>query len=187
MPTYLPTFETAETHLADLGDGLGPAARILRLWRPYAETGATPRAVTASSKPAVARVDLTRWLADCPHRCGNAQVVAWTDRRFFCVACENGGSGRWAPVAWPDDELVEAAELILIQRPLRNRFFDPAAETVGDLATENDWQGFPSNLPDRLERRITRPPMPASVVDDAALTGRRADKLDRLAPRKKRR
>lgn len=163
MP-YTPTLETGDTHLVDLGDGLDPAERILRLWEPYATTGSKPAGV-AKGVVAHARIDDGRWIVDCPFNCGNAQLPSHVDRRFFCILCENAPvSGKWVMVQWPEDDAIEAAEILMSNRPRRGKWWNPEIETVGDLATENDFQGFNSDLPARLETRITRPPIVRGVI-----------------------
>lgn len=155
---YTPRLEHGEQHLPDTGAGLAPAERILALWAPYATQGAKPKGVDRT-RVAHARIDYGRWIADCPYGCGGAQVPPWTDRRFFCINCANGGTGKWCPLEWPDAADVETAETLMQYRPPRGHFFDPRIETVSDLAVENTFQGYASDLPEHLEARLTRVPI----------------------------
>lgn len=94
------------------------------------------------AEPARVRFDVDRWLVDCPNPdCASAQYASWSDRRFFCVDCDNGHvGGRWLPVEWPDDP--EGIEAVMLVRPAKHRLM-AAGETLAELRDENVAQGFP--------------------------------------------
>lgn len=75
----------------------------------------------ATAPAIIAYVNQGRWVADCPFGCGSAQVVAETDKRFYCCGgngCQNYGAGnKTIPVAWPDLDLQAAIENLLVVRP----------------------------------------------------------------------
>lgn len=88
---------------------------------------------------AYARVDLGRWIADCPW-CKSAQFASREDHRFFCTECGNAPvHGAWITVLWPDE--WEEIEQILGQRlNVGNQWWSPG-ETLDKLEEENRVQG----------------------------------------------
>lgn len=131
-------------------------AVVFRMWRHSSGRerlqmkGAWPTKVT-QAVTAYAYVNHGRWMIDCPWGCNSAQYAARSDRRFFCVECDSGGTAQWAPVEWPDDLEVAAIEAALGLRPdetLRN--WEPPTmreakhlkpETAADLVAENKDHG----------------------------------------------
>jgi len=57
-----------------------------------------------------AYVDFGRWLANCPHRCGGAEMVSEVYPFFYCLSC--GGDGTWWPVVFPDNARRIEVELL---------------------------------------------------------------------------
>ena len=92
---------------------------------------------TVKTPYAVARVDLGRWVADCPSPiCWSAQEVSREDRRYFCPGCCNAYvHGAFVNVMWPEDE--QEIERLLMARPYEmNRFWHPY-DTIELLRKEN--------------------------------------------------
>lgn len=95
---------------------------------------------------AVARVNASRWLADCPQPgCNGAELVNLDDPRFFCCECRNAGfAGLPVTVEVPDPELRGQVEETLLARPVpATRNWTPG-ETVETLHLENDAHGVAS-------------------------------------------
>ncbi len=86
--------------------------------------------------PALARVDLGRWLVDCGD-CANAVIVDDLDLIVICPKCGSGGC--WREVIMPA-ERVKIEELLLMRPGFRdanrNRFWFPG-ESVDQLVMEN--------------------------------------------------
>jgi hypothetical protein len=94
-----------------------------------------------------ARVDLGRWICDCPW-CASAQNASREDHRFFCVHCGNSpAGGQWIEVVWPEEQEIADVENLLGQRHRTNQWYTPTCaaaappwfkrETVADLVAEN--------------------------------------------------
>jgi hypothetical protein len=135
-----------------------PEAAVFRYWRHHTGVAGPQRLQMKGPWPtkvlpspvAIARVDHSRWIADCPFEgCHGAEYVSKTDRRFFCIACSNGGTGQWIRVQLPDEVELAAIEATLGRRPSGapgtpqcTRHWDPrAGETVADLEAENQLAG----------------------------------------------
>ena len=101
--------------------------------------------------PAVARVDLGRWLVDCGD-CANAAVVDDLDLFFICTKC--GSRGSWREVIMPA-ERAEIDEILLMRPGFRdanlNRFWFPG-ESIDKLMMENIEHEIP--IPQRYIARI---------------------------------
>lgn len=95
---------------------VGRGLRPIRDWR-------------ASGAPLVAYVNHSRWAADCPEGCSDAEFADPKWPRFVCTKC---GSGVW-PVRFPKDRL--AIEALLLLRPEENRNW--SGESLADLRIEN--------------------------------------------------
>jgi hypothetical protein len=99
---------------------------------------------------AVARVEHSRWLVDCPltdparddEPCRGAQFASKTDPRLWCVDCKNAAvGGQWLEVVWPSDSMVRAIERSLGKRPRKlNRNWYPH-ESRTQLEAENRLMG----------------------------------------------
>jgi hypothetical protein len=123
-----------------------PEAVVFRLWRHGPGTPAQlqgqmkgPMPVEVLADPvAHAYVSHGRWAIDCPFEgCSSAQYASKTDPRFFCIECDNGGTGKWVTVVWPSEVDVAAIETALLVRPgLANRNWLPD-EPVANLLEEN--------------------------------------------------
>jgi hypothetical protein len=76
-----------------------------------------------------------RWLVRCAW-CHSTQYASREDHRFYCVECDNGGSGEWVKTEWP----LHAAriEKALGRRPMKHHRNWETNESVGDLVHEND-------------------------------------------------
>lgn len=102
--------------------------------------------IDIEAAPAVARVNLGRWITDCPQpRCPGTSFV-WINgpRQFFCPICGNRGiGGRFRLVDIPDD--WEMGERVLVERHIFTERNWTPAETVIDLAIENLEGGY--NVP----------------------------------------
>lgn len=100
---------------------------------------ALPRMVT-NKATTYARVDLGRWIVDCPW-CKSAQHASKEDHRFFCVECGNAEvKGAWVPVHWPEE--WRDIEKVLERRPDKgNQWWTPVKETLADLRAENKEHG----------------------------------------------
>lgn len=104
--TFTPNLQTAETRDAHPSvAGVPPAAwAATRFWPHRTHPFTPPTGVAVGPDAAVhVLVNQGRWVIECPD-CPSAQVASHTDRRFFCVDCENRAvAGLWRPVLWPDD------------------------------------------------------------------------------------
>lgn len=129
-------------HHPDLRWGNTTAAERIVLAHWHMETDGfhvTLPAMTTNKATAYARVDLGRWIVDCPW-CKSAQHASREDHRFFCVECGNAPvRGQWITVHWPN-EWAEIEE-ILSKRPDKgNQWWSPG-ETLKSLQAENDEHG----------------------------------------------
>lgn len=99
------------------------------------------RAPTGISGVRVAAyVNHARWVCDCPAPgCGNAQLVATSDPRFYCAECRNAAwRGAAHEVTLP--RFAEDVERLLNIRPTSKQNWHPS-ETIIDLEQENtDWR-----------------------------------------------
>jgi hypothetical protein len=125
-----------------------PERIVLRYW--HMETSGFHIAFSdkvSSAALTYARVDLGRWICDCPW-CGSAQNASREDHRFFCVECGNSpAGGQWISVVWPSESDIAEIEDLLGRRHKRNQWYTPAdaatapdhfvRETIADLAAEN--------------------------------------------------
>lgn len=93
---------------------------------------------TTNAATAYARVDLGRWIVDCPW-CKSAQAASREDHRFFCVECRNVAvHSAWVPVFWPNE--WEEIEALLAHRQVGNQWWSPG-ETLAKLEAENKEHG----------------------------------------------
>jgi hypothetical protein len=125
-----------------------PEAVVFRLWRHGPGTPAQLQGQMKGPMPvlveepelqlASAYVSHGRWAVDCPYEgCFSAQYASKSDHRFFCIECDNGGTGKWVTVVWPSAEDLAAIETTLLVRPgLANRNWLPD-EPVANLLEEN--------------------------------------------------
>ena len=128
-------FAAEDKHRGIPGLELTPPERIVaQFWPSFVKTGLP---AGGTDTPAYAVVNRGRWIVRCPW-CPSAQNASRTDRRFFCVECENHGGG-WATVIWPDD--ADQIELLLGRRPdLATRNWE-IGETVDFVQDDNDRHG----------------------------------------------
>lgn len=92
---------------------------------------------------AVARVDHSRWIADCPDpECGGAEFVSFADPRFFCCECRNKAIDHaYLPVELPSTtDRGDIEELLLARSSGESRNWLPS-ETVDDLLAQNRAHG----------------------------------------------
>lgn len=93
----------------------------------------------ALGKSVAVFVNHGRWIVQCP-TCRSAQIAAKSDRRFFCIECDNiVDDKQWLTVDWPADP--DAIEAELGKRPDPNTQGWHPGETVEDLARENTEHG----------------------------------------------
>lgn len=117
------------------------------LWANYRHPSSEPVEPQgdADGPVTVAFVNQGRWIAVCPFGCGSAQVVAESDRRFYC--CGDNGCQNWSvgnmtiPVVWPEAELQAQIEDLLMLRPRVFRNWEPG-ETLELLDLENETRGM---------------------------------------------
>ena len=85
--------------------------------------------------PAIARVNISRWLADCPNGDGGCLMVEF-GHPFMCPYCCNADiGGQWRKVSWPSARGL--IERILMRRPVpANRNWTPG-ESLEQLRAEN--------------------------------------------------
>ncbi len=85
-----------------------------------------------------ARVELGRWLAECPSIDCHGAAAAWPKNpRACCLDC-----GTVFPVKFPTSGEISKAELVLAARPLDNQGWNPGDESVADLKAENVTRGY---------------------------------------------
>src|ERR1039457_4537535 len=144
MPTIyrLPIKSAEDFHHADPRWGNTTADERIVLAHWHMETSGhhidLPKMV--SNKATVyARVDLGRWIVDCPW-CKSAQHASREDHRFFCVECGNAAvTGAWVSVHWPN-EWAEIEEILSCRPSAGNQWWTPG-ETLASLQAENDENG----------------------------------------------
>lgn len=91
--------------------------------------------------PVAARVNMGRWIADCPD-CNGAEFVWLDNPRLWCVGCRNAAiGGAWRAVTLPDAEDRAAIEAALVVRPNPANRNWQAPETVAELLAENAAMG----------------------------------------------
>lgn len=149
--TYKLSIRSAEDfHHADPRWGNTTAAERIVLAHFHMETNGfnvTLPKGTSTAAVTYARVDLGRWICDCPW-CRSAQNASREDHRFFCVECANAAvGGQWIQVIWPTEQEIADVENLLGQRHPSNQWFTPreatsaperfGRETVMDLVAEN--------------------------------------------------
>jgi hypothetical protein len=134
---------TVETYFASLlahaSAGERPLETVTRILGTARAPGfVMPQGQTGKLR-AVARVNLSRWIADCPVCSGGAEIVTPSDPRFFCLSCMHLGSvaqGKWLQVDFPAPRDRAAIEAELDRRPREiNRNWFPW-ESSDDLAAE---------------------------------------------------
>jgi hypothetical protein len=88
---------------------------------------------------AFAVINAGRWLVECPlPGCNGAQYASVTDRRFWCVDCQNEAvNQKWIGVKWPENP--NELELALLKRPKSAQNWLPG-ETTEDLANQDEEQ-----------------------------------------------
>lgn len=91
--------------------------------------------VAVDAKPAIARLNHSRWLADCPNGDRGAMLLNY-DQPYMCPYCCNVDiGGRWRPVEWPTN--IQEIERCLEKRMLpHTRNWEPG-ETIWQLRKEN--------------------------------------------------
>lgn len=104
-------------YMADLEGDETVIARIHRLARMH---GFTPQPLEMPGAPVYARIDRSRWLADC--ECGGAEYVDPVEPFFFCINCGNAAdSEKIRPVIFPNPETRAVLEALIISRPVTIR------------------------------------------------------------------
>lgn len=125
--------------LAELPAALHPdvAERPRPLERPYG---------LATNAVAVAYVNDSRWVANCPtDGCYGAILVSHHDPRFYCPYCFNQPAGnRFIPIKFPDEQTRIRIEETLLARPdPKTRHFRPQDdEDLSTLRAENREHGI---------------------------------------------
>lgn len=95
---------------------------------------------TAVDRPeAFAYVNHGRWCVDCPfHDCYSSQYAFETDRRFYCINCQNAAVGHaFIPVVWPGPDEAAEIESALSRRPASKHMNWTRKQTVQDLVEKN--------------------------------------------------
>lgn len=118
----------------------------------------TPFTGRTGGEPVLARVDVGRWIADCP--CGGASYVDKDEPIFYCLGCgnyTNGGDAR--PVTFPGD--AEVIEEELLKRP------------VDDSRGRNEVERALNAIP--LIYGLLRSWSPGETVDDLKKTRQRME------------
>lgn len=143
MTVYNIAIRAAEDfHLPDSRHPTATAAEriVLTHWAPAKLHGIQAVSRMLSNKATTyARVDLGRWIVDCPW-CKSAQHASREDQRFFCVECGNAAiNGQWAQVQWPNE--WEDIENLLSARPDKGNQWWTPGETLAGLQAENDTHG----------------------------------------------
>lgn len=103
-----------------------------------------PKATVASGVAATARVNGSRWIADCPHPdCNGAEYVSFVDPFLFCHECRNAAvDNQMIKIEIPSDRLRSQVESYLVARPIAaTRNWIPS-ETVKQLRDENREHGI---------------------------------------------
>lgn len=100
----------------------------------YGPPGLVLPQMVSNKATAYARVDLGRWIVDCPW-CKSAQHASREDHRFLCVECVNAAvQGSWVPVQWPAE--WQAIEEALRHRPDKGNQWWTPGEPVDKLEAE---------------------------------------------------
>ena len=87
-----------------------------------------------------AYVNHGRWIAECPHGCGEAYVTSKQDPLFWCAGCRNTlNGGRWYLVAFP--KALARIERALEKRLARTNMNWTPGETSQALEAENKAHG----------------------------------------------
>jgi hypothetical protein len=142
------TLERAETHshyLSDRSKEQEPASWTPPqrcVWRSAIKTPEPQRWEIVHDRSldplmrAFVSINQGRWIVTCPFPgCSSAQMASHTDRRFWCVDCENKASGsRWVEVIWPDQPTD--IEGWLTKRPATAKNWVPG-ETGDDIAKQD--------------------------------------------------
>lgn len=126
------------------------AATIVDLFRIGGQAVPSPADDDPAGAPVVARLNHGRWLGDCnldlplrpnpatgevdpdavPVTCRNAQLVDFTDPRFFCVVCHNAAvGGRWRPVTLPPNRA--GIEALVEHLPTQAQNWEPPKPQPG--------------------------------------------------------
>lgn len=97
---------------------------------------------TRTGTPVEARIDHSRWIADCPF-CIHAEIVDYDNKRFFCLNCGMEHNGhRPLPVKFPPKPQREKIERLLCLRPLENtRNWEPG-QTAQEIRDKNSEYGL---------------------------------------------
>lgn len=83
--------------------------------------------------PIIARINHSRWIADCPF-CNGAEFVPIDNPKFMCQSCWNDGSLEYIAIEMPNNR--KAIETALNKRPrIETRNWE--GETVKQLRQEN--------------------------------------------------
>lgn len=125
----------------------GRSLRAQAIKNPSFAGDRTPPADGVSlEQPAVARVNASRWIADCPVTgCEGAEYVNLDERLFFCCECRNQAFGN-SPikVALPDADTLAEIERLLLLRPAPASRNWESDRSVDDLKAENTEAGDPT-------------------------------------------
>lgn len=98
----------------------GHESVIARIYRLAGRFGFTPQPIEMQGTPVIARIDRSRWLADC--ECGGAEYVDPDEPFFFCANCGNDAdSAKVRPVVFPPIETRQALEALITSRPVTIR------------------------------------------------------------------
>jgi hypothetical protein len=116
----------------------------------------------------MARVNWSRWVADCPNQdCSSALQLERDQIWFECGG--PGGCGQVSEIEWPD--MIEEIERILLMRPNPfTRNWEPN-ETLQDLYIENLEHGILPASPELLIASAGQRPL-FVVSDNRILTDR---------------
>lgn len=103
-----------------------------------------PAAGVVLDVAAVARVDHSRWIADCPFDgCSGAEFVSFAEPVFFCCECRNETTGHVpVSVVMPDAETRAGVEEALLVRPVPDTRNWSPEESVDVLLVENVVHGI---------------------------------------------
>lgn len=83
--------------------------------------------------PVLARLDVGRWIGDCPLGCRGADAVSQSDRIFMCLSC--GADYIWYPVVFPDN-IQEIEEEVTGRKSIMGWSWNPG-ETIEELRAES--------------------------------------------------
>lgn len=96
------------------------------------------------SVKAVARVDHSRWIAECPFEgCHGAEYVSTAGQPFFCCECRNAAVAH-VPILvdLPGEKVRGQVEAYLVARPVPAARNWRPGETVAQLRDENREHGI---------------------------------------------